>query len=341
MRATGTSGPPLAERSRGMFDRRRACAASDAEARGCAFTRLRRDSGLTRVVHIQSCSWRTRLARHQLMAWVLAAAVPGLATAQTKSSRPRAQPPKAVAVARPATPPSPEALVAISRRGQMLAEHDSVAWLGGDAMGALSTPAGGVRRLISHRSAQGWEVGFGTLSDDGSTYLLSKLAIPGIQRAWASTEFDPPQPDSGYFARAGRAIETSLSMFKPVGRGPYIATVIPDDDEPGWWVYVYPAPVVEGVWPRGGDYRFRVSPDGRVMTELRQLHQSITEYSVRSARSANTPPDRESLVSGDTPEDTDVFHVLQRRPALPELMLAGKYHYRIDIDGSIHLLPNN
>jgi hypothetical protein len=209
-------------------------------------------------------------------------------------------------------------------------------------MAALSYPEDGVRRLITHRTSRGWEVATGHLTADGSTYLLARLAIPGMQRVWASTVFDPPEADSGYFVRAARAIETSLVMFKPIARRPYIATVIPvEEDEPGWWVYVYPAPVADGVWPRGGDFRFRVSADGRVLTEWRLLHHAITEYSVRTARSASTPPDREALVSGDTPEDTDVFHVLQRRPALPELMLAGKYHYRIDVDGTIRLLPNN
>ena len=87
--------------------------------------------------------------------------------------------------------------------------------------------------------------------------------------------------------------------------------------------------------------RFRVSSDGRVIIEARQLHDSITEYSVRTARPANALISRDPVVSGDTPEDTDVFHVLQRRPAIPELMFAGKYRYRIDVDGSIRLLPNN
>ncbi len=87
--------------------------------------------------------------------------------------------------------------------------------------------------------------------------------------------------------------------------------------------------------------RFRVSGDGRVIMDSRRLHDSITEYSVRTARPASALLGREPVVSGDTPEDTDVFHVLQRRPAIPELMLAGKYRYRIDVDGSIRVLPNN
>jgi len=96
---------------------------------------------------------------------------------------------------------------------------------------------------------------------------------------------------------------------------------------------------VQGSWPRGGDMRFRVSGDGRVIMESRHLHDSITEYSVRTARPASAMLERDAIVSGDTPEDTDVFHILQRRPAIPELMLAGKYRYRIDVDGTIRLLP--
>lgn len=84
--------------------------------------------------------------------------------------------------------------------------------------------------------------------------------------------------------------------------------------------------------------RFRVSADGRVITETRRLHEAITEYSVRSARMTASTPDGQSIVEGNAPEDTDVFHILQRRPALPELMTAGKYRYRIDVDGRISLL---
>ena len=237
--------------------------------------------------------------------------------------------------------PSRDSLAAISRRGRALAVHDSIAWLGADAMTSLSLPPDSIRRLIVRRTDVGWEVAAGVLSDDGAAYLLAELATPGIQAAWASRLFEPPQPDTAYFARAARAIETSIEMFNRPAARPYIATAIPADDGPWWLVYLYPAPLVSGSWPRGGDMRFRVSADGRIVTESRKLHESITEYDVRTARPASALFDRESLVSGDTPEDTDVFHVLQRRPAIPELMLAGKYRYRIDVDGTVRLLPNN
>jgi len=219
-------------------------------------------------------------------------------------------------------------------------ERDSIAWLGGDAMQALSLPVDSVRRLITRRTQRGWEVASGTLSTDGRTFLISQLATPGIQEGlWSTSVFDPPALDSGHFADAARAIESSLAMSGPTARRPYVAMAMPTDDGRGWWVYLYPASVVNGVYLRGGDMRFRLSADGRVITESRRLHEAITDFSVRTARSANWPTEKESLVSGDTPEDTDVFHVLQRRPQLPEFMVAGKYRYRIDVDGSIRLLP--
>ena len=243
--------------------------------------------------------------------------------------------------AQPAAGVSTDTLAAISRRGRALAVHDSIAWLGADAMTSLSLPTDSIRRLIVRHSENGWEVASGVLSDSGATYHISEIATPGIQAAWASTLFDPPEVDTGYFANAARAIEASIAMFhRPEGRL-YLATAIPADDGPWWLVYLYPSPTVIGTWPRGGDMRFRVSGDGRVIMESRRLHDSITEYNVRTARPASELLDRHPLVSGDTPEDTDVLHILQRRPAIPELMLAGKYRYRIDVDGSIRPLPND
>jgi hypothetical protein len=292
--------------------------------------------------------------RIALIALVLVAAAAGPVNAQAKpahAAKPGAPRPRnvatkpaagkaAAAAAKPSGPPSVDSLAAITRRGHALMERDSIACLGGDAMAALSFPPDSVRRLVTRQTRQGWEVAVGTLSEDGRAFLISRVATPGIQKGlWASSEYESPESDSGYFADAARAIETSLAMFRPAAHRPYVAMAIPTDDGP-WWVYVYPAATQEGVYPRGGDMRFRVSSDGRVIIESRRLHESITEFSVRTARSASSPPENESLVSGDTPEDTDVFHVLQRRPALPELMRAGRYLYRIDVDGSIRLLPN-
>jgi hypothetical protein len=236
----------------------------------------------------------------------------------------------------PAEPPTADSLAAVSQRGRTLAEYDSVSWLGSGVMTSLSLPPDSIRRLIARKTSRGWEVAAGSLGPSGETFLMSHLSIPGIEAGpvWATTSFDPAQEDSGYFARAARAIETSVTMFRAAAR-PYIATVVPASDGPWWWVYLYPAPSRPGAWPRGGDMRFRVSADGRVITESRHLHESITEYTPRTARSGGEV-EREMLA--DTPEDTDVFHVVQRRPALPELMTAGRFRYRIDVNGTIRLI---
>ena len=263
-----------------------------------------------------------------------------VALAAQKPKPPRAS--KSATTTRPAvTPvlaPTADSLAAITRRGIAIAQYDRIAWLATGAMTVPFSHQDGVRRLIAHRTDRGWEVALGQLSESGAEFLISTIATPGMQTTWASQPFDPPLPDTGYFARAGRAIETALVMFRPAVRRPYIATVIPAADGPWWWVYVYPSPLQEGVWPRGGDMRFRVSADGRVITESRRLHEEITEYSVRSARMTASTADGQSIVTGNVPEDTDVFHILQRRPPLPELITAGKYRYRIDVDGRITML---
>jgi hypothetical protein len=207
-------------------------------------------------------------------------------------------------------------------------------------MTSLSLPTDGIRRFIVRRTPRAWEVALGTLSAKGDTFNIEQLATPGIQpNRWASSLYEPVEPDTGYFLRAARAVEASVAMFRPTVRRPYAAMAIPADDGPWWWVYIYPTQIQAGLYPRGGDMRFRVSADGRVVLEFRQMHDEIDEYSARTARSASvTKPESQVVVSGEAPEDTDVFHVIQRRPALPELVSAAHFQYRIDVDGSVRLL---
>jgi len=264
---------------------------------------------------------------------LIAVALPGSAQTRLASARKRVE-------VEPVSPaPSADSLIGITRRGSALAEYDRVANLASDALLASYVADTGVRQFIARRTVNGWEVAAGELSADHSSFLIAQLSTPGIQRnQWAATSFDPPRPDSGYYARAARAIATSLPMFRPAAPRAYMATTVPAADGQ-WWVYLYPAPKGDGVWPRGGDMRFRVSADGRVITDARRLHEAITEYSAQTARSSSAPVmDKQLLVTADTPEDTDVFHVLQRRPAMPELMSAGRFLYRIDVDGRILLL---
>ena len=116
---------------------------------------------------------------------------------------------------------------------------------------------------------------------------------------------------------------------------PYNVAILPAEKSQ-WWVYFVPAPTQEGIWPLGGDFRYLITPDGSRVVERRQLHKSIIE---------NPPPKPEGdnqLVAGmhshvldDIPEDTDVFHVLQRQPNVPELVVTKEFVFAIEADGSI------
>ena len=180
----------------------------------------------------------------------------------------------------------------------------------------------------------------GTLTARGDTFHLAHLATPGIQRdRWAVSSFDPPAADTGYFLRAARAIESALTLFHPPEQRPYVAAAILAEDGPWWWVYVYPAAVRPGVWPHGGDARFRVSADGRIVTDARKLHDTITEFGLPGTGVRSVPGSASGYdAPHGLPEDTDVFHVLQRRPSLPELVATARHAYRIDVDGSIRYL---
>jgi hypothetical protein len=40
-------------------------------------------------------------------------------------------------------------------------------------------------------------------------------------------------------------------------------------------------------------------------------------------------------ILSDLPEDTDVLYVLNRKPSMPEYVVAGKLSYLVNTDGSI------
>ena len=46
---------------------------------------------------------------------------------------------------------------------------------------------------------------------------------------------------------------------------------------------------------------------------------------------------RSGAVLDDVPEDTDIFYVLTRKPAMPEMVATEHFMYEIATDGSIAL----
>ena len=255
---------------------------------------------------------------------ILAAAIAAIALAVPLSAQQRSLPPDSL-------------LRAIEARGRTLAEYDVAAWHGTDAVMELRPADGLVHHYIARRTASGWMVSFGRISPDSASFLVAFEArqdsTPTRFRATAET---PARADTGYLLRAARATELTRKDFGSPNRPYNTATMIDEGaKEPGgaWFVYFLPAPTTHGVWPHGGDVRYRVSGDGRAILEKRRMHNSVLEFSMPPG---NRPESgMHTAIVDDIVEDTDVFLVLTRQPAMPEMIVSRSYFFRIDTAGRI------
>jgi len=231
-------------------------------------------------------------------------------------------------------PPSDSELSEITARGRMLAEYDQASRHATDAVQALKPAQGAVRRYIARKSAAGWVVVFGRFSEAKDAFMTVYEAIQGSDlKQFTVSTFDPPRSDTGFFFVAAKAIELSLQNLH-LEKRPYNSYVLPLDSGQ-MYVYVLPAQTVADVYPLGGDTRFLVSADGSTILETRQLHKSILEVK-HSAPPGKTPAGGvHSHVLTDSPEDTDVFHVLRQTHPLPEFIGTKDGVYVVEVDGKI------
>ena len=240
-------------------------------------------------------------------------------------------------------PPSKEELAAITDRGRDLAGYDAAAWHASDALQAKIPKEGSVVRYIAHKIDKRWVVAFGRLDEKQGKFLITYEATQGEKPdVFNLKEMTPPKEDTGFFLSAARAIDTSLKEFVEHFEGeqrPYNVAVLPAE-QGRLWVYLVPAPTKPNVWPLGGDVRYLVSENGIKIVEKRQLHKAVIE---------NEPPKQEGKqqvagihthVSSDSPEDTDVFHVLTRKPSVPELTSTEHFMFVVDVDGNIKFHGN-
>ena len=232
-------------------------------------------------------------------------------------------------------PLSDSELVAITARGRMLAESDTASWHATDAVKALNPAEGSVRRYIARKTDTGWVVVFGRFNETEDAFLIVCEAIKrsGSPEFTAKT-YDPPQKDTGFFYFAAKAIGISLQNSQ-LERRPYNTYVLPLDSGQ-LYVYVLPAQTVAGVYPLGGDTRFLVAADGSNIVETRQLHKTILELMPSDVPAGTTPAGgTHSHVLTDTPEDTDVFHVLRQTHPLPEFIGTRTGVYKVETNGTI------
>ena len=237
----------------------------------------------------------------------------------------------------PKGPPSKLELAAITARGRDLAGYDAAAWHASDAFQAKKPKPGCVTGYVARKTDKGWVVAFGRLDKDKAKYLIAYEATQGKRPDdFAVKTFDPPKADTGFFRSAARATETALKDFTEHFEGEqrrYNVAILPAEND-RLWVYFVPAPTKPGVWPLGGDVRYLMSQDGTAIVEKRQLHKMVIEQEPPKAK------DQKQAVAGmhthvlaETPEDTDVFHVLTRKPAFPELVLTEHFVFVIEPDG--------
>ena len=153
-------------------------------------------------------------------------------------------------------------------------------------------------------------------------------------------EMTPPKEDTGFFLSAAKAIDISLKDFVEHFEGeqrPYNVAVLPAE-KGQIWVYLVPAPTKPNVWPLGGDVRYLISADGTKIMSKRQLHKAVIEVEPPKDKDNQQVGGIHTHVLDDTPEDTDVFHVLTRKPAVPEMVITKQFVFQVDPDGSIKYL---
>jgi hypothetical protein len=225
-------------------------------------------------------------------------------------------------------------LAAITARGRMLAEYDVASWHATDAVVALKPAEGVIGRYIAQKTDAGWVVAFGRFNETKDAFLIVYEATQEKSpQEFSVTAYDPPRKDTGFFCIAAKGIQISLENSH-LEKRPYNTYVLPLDSGE-LYVYVLPAQTEADVYPLGGDTRFLVSADGSKIIETRQLHKTILEMKRPASSSTKTVGGYHTHVLTDTPEDTDVFHVLRQTAPIPEYVGTKNGTYVINTDGSI------
>jgi hypothetical protein len=238
------------------------------------------------------------------------------------------------AVAQRTSPPTKIELAQVTERGRQLAQYDVAAWHASDAVVATKPDEGAVERYIAKKEGDAWTVIFGRLNDKRDKFLIAYEATQGATaKEFTVKKHSPIKEDTGFFLSGAKAIATALGDFTGAQR-PYNVAVLPGPSNQVY-VYVVPAQTDNAVFPLGGDVRYLVSADGSKIVEKRQLHKAIIEF---SGGNANTAAGYHTAILDDIPEDTDVFHVLARRPSIPEYIATRQFVFRIEPDGTINYL---
>jgi hypothetical protein len=225
-------------------------------------------------------------------------------------------------------------LAAITARGRMLQSYDVASWHAIDAVLALKPAKGAITRYIARKTDAGWVVVFGRFNEPKDGFLIAYEATQGsTPKEFAVRPYDPPKEDKEFFYIAAMAIDISLHNVQ-LEKRPYNTYVLPADSGQ-LYVYVLPGQTAANVYPLGGDARFLVSADGSQIIGTRQLHKTILDVQRSDTPGKKTAGGFHTHVLTDTPEDTDVFHVLRQTNPVPEFVSTKSGTYVVNTDGTI------
>ena len=230
--------------------------------------------------------------------------------------------------------PADSELAAITRRGRELAAYDQAAWHATDAVQMANPQTAQGQHYLAHFENGRWTVVFGSLSADKTKFLINYEATEGEKlQSFRVKRDDPPREDIDFYLFGARALEIALADFGRNSR-PYNTAILPAADHQ-LYVYLYPAQLKANSYPLGGDMRYLISGDGTQILEKRQLHKTIVE--TNPAKGIKAVAGFHTHVLSDVAEDTDVLHVLQQDPPVPEMVGTPHFIYEITADGTIHI----
>jgi hypothetical protein len=233
-------------------------------------------------------------------------------------------------------PPTADSLAAITHRGYLIWQYDYVATAATDSVMARRPAPELLQGYVARQRGERWDVAFGKPSAGRDTFYVT---FEVRQRENDPDAFDvvalsPARADTGYYARAMRAIALATADFGPQNR-PYNPVVL---QRPNGllWVYLIPAQLRVGVYPLGADVRYLVAADGKSILAKRRLHNELLERgNTPSPSGARLEAGMHTAVLDDIPEDTDVFHVLAREPEVPEYIITDAFIYKVQTNGQI------
>ncbi|MDP3510554.1 MAG: hypothetical protein Q8T09_21475 [Candidatus Melainabacteria bacterium] len=237
-------------------------------------------------------------------------------------------------------PPSTLVLSQITRRGKDLYEYDKACTQATDALLAQVKNAASFKLFVAFPEHDIWHVAFGSISDDGESFLLAYEATLKPNKPVEIKSYDIFKLDKGEFFKRAQALDACKAKMKSTGPLMNYAAIPNESDKKSYWVYQFPGTSEPGVYLLGGDVRYLVSSSDHKIIETRQMHQSVLSWPKRGGlpNDAQLQGGCHSAIMADLPEDTDVFHVLLRQPQLPEYIATANWIFCVEVDGSIRLV---